>query len=246
MGYYSDLRITLTKNDYLAMLKKDEKNKNICNFLLDEYESYIYEYKENNIDCVCIRSDSLKYYKEFSEIQMFEKYLSEAKSGYVFFRDGDRFDDIEYRNTAKYKELEVPFEFIDQIRNQTINQVKIKDANYEKTEKKCIILNIDEIIDYCKVDKKMVDEIKQWSKEGVQFKLVLDIDAKKENSSAEIYLRKPEDEQYLLWSAGKVKTETALNFIGYPNIEVFLEELNKEESQTENKSVEDEEDEELE
>lgn len=41
MGYYSDLRITLTKNDYLAMLKKDEKNKNICNFLLDEYESYI-------------------------------------------------------------------------------------------------------------------------------------------------------------------------------------------------------------
>ena len=66
MGYYSDLRITLTKNDYLAMLKKDEKNKNICNFILDEYESYIYEYKKNNIDCVCIRSDSLKYYKEFS------------------------------------------------------------------------------------------------------------------------------------------------------------------------------------
>ena len=68
----------------------------------------------------------------------------------------------------------------------------------------------------------------------------------KRKSSAEIYLRKPEDEQYLLWSAGKVKTETALNFIGYPNIEVFLEELNKEESQTENESVEDEEDEELE
>lgn len=94
----------------------------------------------------------------------------------------------------------------------------------------------------------MVDDIKQCSKEGVQFKLVLDIDAKKENSSAEIYLRKPEDEQYLIWSAGKVRTETALNFIGYPNIEVFLEDLNKEESQTENESVvvEDEEDEELE
>ena len=80
----------------------------------------------------------------------------------------------------------------------------------------------------------------------LKFFRVKNIDAKKENSSAEIYLRKPEDEQYLLWSAGKVKTETALNFIGYPNIEVFLEELNKEESQTENKSVEDEEDEELE
>lgn len=93
----------------------------------------------------------------------------------------------------------------------------------------------------------MVDEIKAWSKDGVQFKLILDVDAKKENSSAEIYLRKPEDEQYLLWSAGKVKTETALNFTGYPNVEVFLQDLNNEESKTENESViEDEEDEELE
>ena len=91
----------------------------------------------------------------------------------------------------------------------------------------------------------MVEDIKQWSQRGVQFKLVLDIDAKKENSSAEIYLRKPEDEQYLLWSAGKVKTETALNFIGYPNVEVFLEDLNKE-TQTEDESVVDEEDDELE
>ena len=247
MGYYSDLRISVTKKDYLAMLKKDEKNKNACNYILDKDEAYIYEYKKNGAECVFIRKDSLKYYKEFSDIQMLEKYLSETKSGYVFVRIGGGFDDIEYRNTAKYKELEVPFGFIDQIRNQAINEIKIKNANYEKTENKYIILNNDEIIDYCKADKHMVDEIKQWAKEGVQFKLVLDIDAKKEDSSAEIYLRKPEDEQYLLWSAGKVKTETALNFIGYPNIEVFLEDINKEESQTENESVaEDEEDEELE
>ena len=113
--------------------------------------------------------------------------------------------------------------------------------------KKFTILNNDEIIDFCKADKHMVDEIKAWSKDGVQFKLILDVDAKKENSSAEIYLRKPEDEQYLLWSAGKVKTETALNFTGYPNVEVFLQDLNNEESQTEYESVvEDEEDEELE
>lgn len=246
MGYYSDLRITLTKNDYLMMLKKDEKNKNICNFILDKDESYIREYRNNKIDCICIMSDSLKYYKEFSGIQMFEKYLSEAKSGYVFVRIGDRFDDIEYRNTAKYKELEVPFGFIDQIRNQAINEVKIKNANYEKTKNKYTILNNDEIIEFCKTDKNMVDEIKEWSKDGVQFKLILDVDAKKENSSAEIYLRKPEDEQYLLWSASNLKTETASNFVGYPNVEVFLQYLNKEETQTENESVEDEEDEELE
>lgn len=177
---------------------------------------------------------------------MFEKYLSEAKSGYVFFRDGDRFDDIEYRNTVKYKELESPFKFIEQIRNQAINQVKIKNANYENIEKKYIILNTDEIIEFCKENKQMVNEIKEWSKDGVQFKLIIDVNAENEKASTEIYLRKPEDEQYLLWSACSVKTETALNFIGYPNIEVFLEDLNKEESQTENESVEDEEDEELE
>ena len=246
MGYYSDLRLCLTKKDYLAIMKKDEKNRNSCNYILHKDEAYVHEFTENGVDCVFIRRDSFKYYKEFNEVQMLEKYLSETKSGYVFVRIGEGFDDIEYRNTAKYKELESPFKFIEQIRNQAINQVKIKNANYEKTEQKCIILNTDEIIDYCKADKHMVDDIKQWSKEGVQFKLVLDIDAKKENSSAEIYLRKPEDEQYLIWSAGKVRTETALNFIGYPNVEVFLEDLNKEESQTENESVEDEEDEELE
>lgn len=247
MGYYSDLRITLTKKDYLDMLKKDEKNKGICNFLLDEYESYIYEYKENNIECVCIRSDSLKYYKEFSEIQMFEKYLSEAKSGYVFVRDGDRFDDIEYRNTAKYKELEVPFKFIDQIRNQAINEVKIKNTNYEKTQKEYIILKTDEIIDFCQADKKMVDDIKAWSKEGVQFKLILNVDATKRSTSTEIYLRKPTDEQYLLWSACEMKTDKVLNFLGYPNAEVFLQDLNKEESQIKTEeAVEDKEDEELE
>ena len=234
MGYYSDLRISVTKKDYLAMLKKDEKNTNACNYILDKDEAYVREYTKNGVECVFIGRDSLKYYQEFSDIQMLEKYLNETKSGYVFFRIGDNFDDIEYRNTAKYKELEVPFKFIDQIRNQAINEVKIKNANYEKTEKKFTILNIDEIVEYCKPDTYMVNEIKQWSKEGVQFKLIFDIDATKQNSATSIYLRKPEDEEYLLWSASKVKTETALCFLGYPNVEVFLQDLNKEELQIEN------------
>ncbi len=103
MGYYSDLRISVTKKDYLAMLKKDKKNKNACNYILDKDESYVHEYRKNGVECVFIRRDSLKYYKEFSDIQMLERYLREAKSGYVFVRIGDKFDDIEYKNTAKYK-----------------------------------------------------------------------------------------------------------------------------------------------
>ena len=32
-----------------------------------------------------------------------------------FFRIGDGWDDIEYRNTARFKELEIPFKFIQNI-----------------------------------------------------------------------------------------------------------------------------------
>ena len=38
MGYYSDLRLCLTKKDYLTIMKKDEKNRNACNYILHEDE----------------------------------------------------------------------------------------------------------------------------------------------------------------------------------------------------------------
>lgn len=34
MGYYSDLRLSITKRDYLIMLEKDEKNSNSCAYIL--------------------------------------------------------------------------------------------------------------------------------------------------------------------------------------------------------------------
>lgn len=229
MGYCSDLRVSITKKDYLEMLKKDEKNLNICNYLLDKDEGYIYEYNENGIDCVCINRDSIRYYKEFKDIQTFELYLKQTKSGYVFLRAGERADDLEYRNTSKYRELEMPFKFIDQIRNQTKNEILRKNIHYKETTKQFIILNNYETIDYCKYNKDLTKDIKTWTKEGVQFKLIIDIDATEDKSSANIYLRKPEDDNYLLWTSGEIKTEDALEFLGYPNREEFLQEQNKNE-----------------
>ena len=47
MGYYSDLRLCLTKKDYLAIMKKDEKNRNSCNYILHKDEAYVHEFTEN-------------------------------------------------------------------------------------------------------------------------------------------------------------------------------------------------------
>ena len=95
MGYYSDLRLSITKRDYLIMLEKDEKNSNSCAYILSPDNATVKGYKANGVECIFIKQDSFKYYKEFEDIQLLEKYLSETKNGYVFFRVGDGWDDIE-------------------------------------------------------------------------------------------------------------------------------------------------------
>lgn len=131
MGYYSDLRIALTKKDYLRMLEKDKKH-NRCAYILNEDNAYITEYLENNVECVLLQQFNLKYYKEFEDVQLFEKYLNETKNGYVFMRIGERWNDIEYRNKAKYNELEVPFEFIKTIRERTTKELLNYNSNEEE------------------------------------------------------------------------------------------------------------------
>lgn len=229
MGYYSNLKVSITKNDYLEMLKKDESNLKVCRYLLDKDDGYVYEYNENGIECVCINKYSIKYYDNFKDIQTFEHYLKQAESGYVFLRIGEGFDDVEYRNTSKYKELEIPFKFIEQIKNQATNEILKKNIHYKETTKQFIILNNDKIIDYCKYNKDLINDIKTWIKDGVQFKLIINVNATEDKSCANIYLRKPEDNNYLLWTSGEVKTDETLEFFGYQNREEFLQDLNKNE-----------------
>lgn len=130
MGYFSDLRVTVTKDDYDKMVKKDSKNFGICKCFLDDGNAYISEFCINGIKCILIGQYDFKYYNEFEEVQQFEKYLKQAKDGYVFLRIGGKYDDIEYRNTAKLKELETPFNFIEVIRNEE----RLKQANEEEFE----------------------------------------------------------------------------------------------------------------
>lgn len=138
MGYYSNISITVTKKDYLNILKKDEKNNNKCSYYLSKKDGYVSEYMLEGVECVSLRQFSCKYYEEFEEVQLLEKYLSKTKDGYVFFRNGGRVDDFEYRNTAKVKELEYPFSFISQIQNdykeKMLNEKKHMQAKEEIME----------------------------------------------------------------------------------------------------------------
>jgi len=224
MGYYSDLRIALTKKDYIGMLEKDKENK--CAFILNEDKAYVKEYSENNVECVLLQQFSFKYYKEFDYVQLFEKYLSEAKNGYVFMRIGDRWNDIEYRNTAKYKELEVPFGFIKIIQDKTTKQILNNKKEYEKTFNEYLFTKKSDILEFYESNREMYNSIKEKYDNNSQFKLFLEVDTSKDNALSVLYVRTPEEDKYQVYKTEEIDTSSALFFLGYPNEEEFLNELN--------------------
>ena len=113
MVYYSNVMVATTKDGYNKIVK--DQNKISDNVLMDEAE--IEEYEENDKKCVFIQFDSIKWYKEYMDIQAFEKSLSKLKDGYVFCRMGEENGDIEFRKRTTLSELMKEFEFIKEIRD---------------------------------------------------------------------------------------------------------------------------------
>ena len=113
MGYYSEVMIAVTKKDFK---KVEDAQAKMTENLLDYVNKH--DYKENNKDCVFMYWDSLKYYKEFEEVQALEKSLSKLKDGYVFCRLGEESGDIEFRKRTKIPELMKEFQFIREIRKK--------------------------------------------------------------------------------------------------------------------------------
>lgn len=226
MGYYSDLRIAITKRDYIAMLKKDEKNLNKCKNILNNEYGYITEYKENNIECVVLQQYDLKYYKEFEEVKQLEEYLSETRSGYVFVRTGERWNDIEYRNTSKLKELEKPFEFIKIIEEKTKEQILNKSKKYKITSEQYVFTDKKDILEYCESNSELCKSIKEQYDKGIQYKLILTLDANDNNASVMLFARKPEEQEFKEIKSDEIDKESALWFLGYANEEEFLNDIN--------------------
>lgn len=126
MGYYSTVMIATTKNDFEKIKKSQEK----CEFNILNTDAEIFAYQENGKDCVFLRLYSIKYYKEFEEIQALEKSLNKLKDGYVFCRMGEENGDIEFRNRTKLPELMKEFEFIKEL-NKTLNE-ELKESEEEE------------------------------------------------------------------------------------------------------------------
>jgi len=122
MGYYSEVMIAVTKKDFK---KVEDAQAKMTENLLDYVNKH--DYKENNKDCVFMYWDSLKYYKEFEEVQALEKSLSKLKDGYVFCRLGEESGDIEFRKRTKIPELMKEFQFIRDIRKKLNEELKEED-----------------------------------------------------------------------------------------------------------------------
>ncbi|MGM9858598.1 MAG: hypothetical protein ACI4VN_02380 [Clostridia bacterium] len=128
MGYYSNVMIAVTKQDFKKI--ETEQKKIPDNVLLEELE--VDNYKENDIECVFAHFGYIKYYKEYEEVQLLEKRLNKLKDGYVFCRLGEEAGDIEFRNRTKLPELMKNFEFIKEL-NRSLNE-ELKEEEEEEFE----------------------------------------------------------------------------------------------------------------
>lgn len=129
MSCYSNVMIAATKKDFEKIEKEQEKIKN--NILLEDIE--VNNYKENDIECVFVHFGYIQYKKEFEEVELLEKNLSELKDGYVFLRLGEEFTDVDFRNRTKLPELMKEFEFLRELRDSITQELK-EDEEEEEFE----------------------------------------------------------------------------------------------------------------
>lgn len=128
MGYYSYVQIATTQKGFEKIKAGQEKFED--GELMDIAE--ITNYKKFDKDYVLISWDSIKYYKEYKDIQELEKSLAKIKDGYVFCRLGEENGDIEFRKKSKDPALMEQFEFVKDIRNK-LNK-EFKDEEEEEFE----------------------------------------------------------------------------------------------------------------
>ena len=239
------LKITLVKQDYLKMLDKSNKLPNGINYLLDGNEDAdITEYKINDIECVSIVNYAMGCYKEFEGMQEFEELLKTAKHGYVFLRVGDGWDDIEYRNTSKLEELEFPFKFIKPIEEKAnkelLGELNSDYKNYSITSKQYVFTDRESILECYEGNQEKQERCKKLLDENTQLKLVLNINVGIELSNISLYCRRPDSEKYELVEKKNILMDDALWYLGYPNEETFLADIN-EQNNLENNEDENEE-----
>lgn len=128
MGYYSTVMIAVTKKGYEKIKKDQEKFAEYK--LLDLFE--ISNFGKDKSFVLMETEESIKYYREYEDIQQLEKTLSKLKDGYVFAKFGEQLLDVEFKNNAKTKELLEPFDFVKELTDNLKNEFeKEEDEEYE-------------------------------------------------------------------------------------------------------------------
>lgn len=128
MGYYSTVMIAVTKKGYEKIKKDQEKFAEYK--LLDLFE--ISNFGKDKSFVLMETEESIKYYREYEDIQQLEKTLSKLKDGYVFAKFGEQLLDVEFKNNAKIKELLEPFDFVKELTDNLKNEFeKEEDEEYE-------------------------------------------------------------------------------------------------------------------
>lgn len=127
MGNSSDIMIATTKRDYLKIEKA--QNKILNNEFFDYAE--IEDYTKNGVECVLMEFYSIKYYRDFEEIDTLEKSLAKLKDGYVFYRIGGDRGEIEFRHRTKIPELMEHFDFILDIKQNLNKELGEEEEEFE-------------------------------------------------------------------------------------------------------------------
>ena len=128
MGYYSTVMIAVTKKGYEKIKKDQEKFAEYK--LLDLFE--ISNFGKDKSFVLMETEESIKYYREYEDIQQLEKTLSKLKDGYVFAKFGEQLLDVEFKNNAKTKELLEPFDFVKELTDNLKKEFeKEEDEEYE-------------------------------------------------------------------------------------------------------------------
>lgn len=124
MGTYSTVMIAVTKRDF----KKIENDQvTLPGNMMSDVDKQ--EYKKNSIDCVFMMWESIRYYKEYEEVQVLEKSLRKLKDGYVFCRLGEEIEDIDFRKRSKLPELMMEFDFIRKLSRKLNKELKKWEEN---------------------------------------------------------------------------------------------------------------------
>ena len=126
MGTYSAVMIAVTKKGYEKIKKDQEKFAEYG--LLDLFE--ISNFGKDKSFVFMETKETIKYYREYEDIQQLENTLLKLKDGYVFARLGEENLDVEFKNNAKIKGLLEPFDFMREL-SSDLNKEFEKEEEFE-------------------------------------------------------------------------------------------------------------------